>query len=418
MRVLIVTMLDLEKEPNQRTHHVVAMARALADETVVVFRERAMGRGLRAMLADSLSFRIREIPGGEGATIAVHPPLNYAQAVAAGLVQGRLDATPSPARRALSAVLSLAGIARDLVLVPAMTFAAARRTRGDFDLCIAEGPWSAATAWLLKKAGRVRRILYDDIDFVAGGQMLRIRFAYVAWLERVMAARADALVSVGWKLARFRRRSTGRNALVIPNGVDSARFARARDRSPHPPTLVYVGNIAHYAAIDLAIDAMPRIRRAIPDARLLVVGGGDPPYVEGLKRLAESRGVADAVDFRGPVPYDRVPDVLAESDIGLATFRTSPLGAYAFPLKVVEYMVAGLPFLCTRGSESEEILERHGCGRAIDFDAEALAEAAVALLSDPAGYARCREAAIRGARAFDWRDAMDAMRAVAIATAL
>lgn len=418
MRILIVTMLDLDKEHNQRTHHVVDMARELADEVTVAYRVRALGSGFRKFLSDVLSYRVTERRHGADRWIAIDPPVNYAQAMAAGLVQADLTKPPGLFRRLLSGTLSTAGIVRDLALVPSMYWSLVRRCREPFDICIAEGPWSMAIARLLRRRGLVGPIVYDDIDFVAGGQMLRLRYAYVAWLERLMSRRADAVVSVGWKLAGFREQTTGRNVIVVPNGVDPKRFEKAHSRPPHPPTLTYVGNIAHYAAVDLAIEAMPDIVAANPGARLLVIGPGDPPYVGGLKDLAASLGVAQSVEFRGPVSYDSVPDILAESDIGLATFRNNPLGDYAFPLKVVEYMAAGLPFMCTLGSESAKILERFPCGKAIEFDRNAFAAAATAILSDRQEYERQRAIALSGVSRFTWQKAMRDLRGVIVAHAV
>ena len=146
------------------------------------------------------------------------------------------------------------------------------------------------------------------------------------------------------------------------------------------------------------------------DARLLVVGDGDAPYCDGLRRLAEARGVNTSVEFRGRIPYDAVPAVLAESDIGLATFRDTPLGAFAFPLKVIEYFAAGLPVLCTRGSEGEEILRRHPAGRAVTFTATDFAAAAIAFLTEPEAYQRAREIALEAARLFTWQSAMQRER--------
>jgi glycosyltransferase involved in cell wall biosynthesis len=171
-----------------------------------------------------------------------------------------------------------------------------------------------------------------------------------------------------------------------------------------------MGNLAHYTGVDLAIRALPRVRALVPAARLLVVGGGDPPYVEALRTLATALGVAEAVELRGPVPYAALPDILAECDVGLATFRPVPLGAFAFPLKVVEYMAAGLPVVGTAGSETAEILRRHPGGVAVDFDERAFADAVVELLGEPAVYRKAAAHALRAANELTWARAMAAER--------
>lgn len=405
-----MTMFDLDHEPNQRTHHVLSMIAELSAETVLVTKVKTLDRSLRGFMGDALHWSIAERRNGAVRILRLHPFLNYAQAMAAGLVQGEMLERPPWHRRVLATALSVCGIARDLFLVPAFVCAVLFKTRGTFDVCVVENPWTGAAALLLRALNRVRYVVYDDMDYVAGCHMLRLRQAYVAALERMAIRRADLAVSAGWLLGAHRRQTTGCDVLVIPNGVDPQHFAAAHARPTHPPTLVYVGNLANYSGVDLAIEALPLIRNTVPDARLLVVGDGDAPYVDGLRRLAEARGVVAHVEFRGRIAYDAVPAVLGESDIGLATFRDTPLGRFAFPLKVIEYMAAGLPVLCTRGSEGEEILRRYPAGRAVAFTAEEFAAAAVSFLTHPALYDRARTIALEAAQSFTWKRAMQQER--------
>jgi glycosyltransferase involved in cell wall biosynthesis len=309
----------------------------------------------------------------------------------------------------------MAGIARDILLVPSFVLAVLLKTRGHFDLCLVEGPWAGTAAVVLRGLGRVRRIAYDDIDHVAGGQMLALRQAYTAMLERLAMRRADLVVSAGWLLGEHRRRTLGREVLVIPNAVDPKRFAAAHDKPPHPPTLVYVGHLAHYCGVDLAIRALPLIAGRIPSVRLVVVGGGDAPYIAGLRELAASLGVPGQVEIRGAVPYADVATVLAESDIGLSTFRTTPLGVFAFPLKVIEYMAAGLPVLCTQATEGEEILKRYPAGRAVEFTPQGLAAGALELLTNVQAYGFAREVALQAAQVFTWESMLAQERTAILA---
>ncbi len=410
-----MTMLDLDQEPNQRTHHVLRAMAEVSEDTLLVSKVRSLRTSLGALVSDSLRWTVTERREGTVRVLRVHPLLNYAQAVAAGLVQGDMLQPPKWHRRMLATILSVCGMARDVFLVPAFVLAVLSRDDGVFDICVAENPWTGVAGLLLKGLKRVRFVVYDDMDHVAGGQMLMLRRAYVAALERFAIRRANLVVSAGWLLGEHRRKTTGRDVLVIPNGVDPQRFKAALARRPHPPTLVYVGNLSHYAGVDLAIDALPIMREALPAVRLLVVGDGDVPYFNGLRKLAQLRGVADCVEFRGRIAYDDVPAVLAESDIGLATFRDTPLGRFAFPLKVVEYMAAGLPVLCTLGSEGEEILRRYPAGRAITFSPEAFAVAATDFLTRPEIYARAQAAGLEAAQVFTWEHAMKQERDAALA---
>lgn len=408
MKLLAITLLDVAREQNQRIHHTIRALAEMADEVVVATKARPTGRGVDGFLADALSYEVAEWQEGNVRTLAIHPPLNYAHATAAGRLHAETLHHPGRLARGAASALSLLGTARDVVLVPSFLTAILTRTGGTFDVCLAQGPWEAAVGWLLRRLGRVRYLVYDDIDFVAGGQITRLRQAYVAWLERTLIRSADLAFSSGWLLGEYRRQTSGREVMVIPNGVDPERFTAARARRPHPPTLVYTGFLKHFAGVDLAIRALPEIRRALPGTRLLVVGDGDPSYVEGLRRLVASQGLEQAVEFRGALPYETLPEVFAESDIGVAAFQPIPVASFAFPLKVLDYLAAGLPVIGTSGSETAEILRRHACGRAVEFTPESLARAALDLLGDPAGLQRASEAARQVAGQLTWSSATEA----------
>lgn len=403
-------MLDLEQEANQRTHHVVQSTAAMSRETVVVSKVKHLDRSPRAVLRHACRWTVREKSSGGVRTILFSPPLNYPQALASGVAEGRAGVRGRPHRRWLAATLSACGIARDAVLAPAFVATALARTRGRFDLCIADNPFSACAALTLRALGRVGRVVYEDMDYVAGGQALGVRIAYTAALERWAVRRADLTVSAGWMLGAHRLKTTGREVLVIPNGVDTARFACERGGRRRRSTLVYVGHLARYCAVDVAIEALPAIRAAIPDAKLVVLGDGDAPYVQSAKRRAAALGQADAVQFRGRVPYAAVPAALAEADIGFAVSRDTLQRRYAFPLKMVEYMAAGLPVICTAGSEAAALLERYPAGRAVACTSDSIADAAVELLRDDQAYRAAQEAAEAAARAHTWDHAMRQQR--------
>ena len=50
---------------------------------------------------------------------------------------------------------------------------------------------------------------------------------------------------------------------------------------------------------------------------------------------------------------------MAESDIGLAAFPPNELMHYASPIKVFEYMAAGLPIVTTKGTEAARIVKKY-----------------------------------------------------------
>lgn len=450
MRCMVITVLDLRHEPNQRTQHVARMLGATAHETVVLAKTQRRDRSPRGLLRAALSWsthpaRAQSLPGVR--LLMVDPLLNYPHALAGSLVQraalaGAADAIaqsgpapqraasdapppPSPnsafsrwrhaARGLLARLLSFIGIARDLCVAPAFVLAALRHTRGRFDICLVEGPWSGLAGWALRGLGRVDRLVYDDIDHVAGGQWLAARRWLVGALEHAVMRRADLVISAGYRLGRLRRAATGRTVQVIPNGVDPAVFAPARRKRPHPPTLVYMGHLAPFCGVDLALRALPAIRAVLPATRLIIVGDGDPGYLRGLADLIAAGQSGAAVRMTGRLPYGELAGVLAQCDVGLATLRPDELGRHAFPLKLLEYMAAGLAVLCTRDTEAEEVIRRYPAGIAVPFDPQELAKGALELLQRPDVYARAVHAGQLAVQRYTWERALREQREAMLA---
>jgi glycosyltransferase involved in cell wall biosynthesis len=268
-----------------------------------------------------------------------------------------------------------------------------------YQLGIVDGPESALLALILKNTGRVRYLIYYDIDYYPG--------VHPQWSgllsrrEQICCNVADAVASVSRPLAALREQQGARLAAVIPNGVDFARFHTANlIRREHPMTLIYAGSLDARWGIDLSLQAMPLLRRRIPDIRLIIAGSG--PAEQELRQLSSSLGLGDCVRFEGFVPHSDLPDLLAQADIGIATSRRNAFRQYASPLKIVEYMAAGLPVICSGGGEAEKMTEESRAGINIPFEPEAFAEAVFSFQESPGSLSAAHEAAINYARSRSW----------------
>jgi glycosyltransferase involved in cell wall biosynthesis len=268
-----------------------------------------------------------------------------------------------------------------------------------YHLGVVDGPESALLARLLKKTGRVRFLIYYDIDYYPG---VHPQWSgLLARREQICCQAADAVASVSRPLAALREQQGARLATVIPNGVDFARFHVANQlRKEHPPTLIYAGSLDARWGVDLSIRAMPLLRRQVPDIRLLIAGRG--PAEQELHQLARSLGVDDCVRFKGFVPYPDLPSLLAQADIGVATSRRDAFRQYASPLKIVEYMAAGLPVICSGGGEAEAMIEESRAGTNIPFEPEAFAEAVRSVWVTHGSLSATRKAAIKYAQSRSW----------------
>jgi len=161
-----------------------------------------------------------------------------------------------------------------------------------------------------------------------------------------------------------------------------------------------MGSLDERWGVDLSIRAMPLLRSQMPDIRLLIAGRG--PAEQELQQLAISIGVGDCTRFEGFVPYADLPGLLAQADIGIATSRCDIFRRYASPLKIVEYMAAGLPVICSGGGEAEQMIIESGAGVNIPFEPEAFARAVQSIWAAPGSLSTYRQAATNYARSRSW----------------
>jgi sugar transferase (PEP-CTERM/EpsH1 system associated) len=194
---------------------------------------------------------------------------------------------------------------------------------------------------------------------------------------------------------------------VVPNGVDAAAFPYRPDGRP-PARLVFAGNLGYFPNVDaaawLARDVLPRVRAAVPEAELRLVGARPARRVRTLTRLP-------GVSLAGTVPA-MAPELAA------ASLTVIPLRAGSgLQNKVLEALATGTPVVATpRATEGLDV--RAGEHLLVAEDAAGLAEAAVALLRDPVrarALARAGRALVE--RRYRWEDSAGGVEAAWMAAA-
>jgi glycosyltransferase involved in cell wall biosynthesis len=189
-------------------------------------------------------------------------------------------------------------------------------------------------------------VVYHCVDDIAAQE--RIDTASFRAAEARFAARADLVLASAPALGK-RLRTISSNVLDAPNVADTELFSTALEPGPldpqmaalPTPRIVFTGAIVAMK-LDLEMLAeLSRLRRAWSFALVGPIGPGEP-HADLTAITGEPN-----IHLLGPRRYDELPDVLRAADAGLIPYMRNTLTESIFPMKVYEYLSAGLPVIAT-----------------------------------------------------------------------
>lgn len=269
---------------------------------------------------------------------------------------------------------------------------------------------------------RKTAVVGDRDDLWADGGLLgavgdrtglaKLSYRFHGWSERNMARWLPAMTVVSEDL-RSRALAEGAHPnqvrkimngcpvdRIVPGDQVAARRALALpiDRQ----ILLFVG-VGQYD-VDLVLDALAALRERWPTGpRPLTLFVG--PHEDSIRRWAQERSVEADVIATGFKKDHELPSYLHAADVGLLPFADKPLNWARFPIKIGDYLAAGLPILTNAVGEMGRIVAEEHVGEVTAPNAPAYAAGLLRLLSDPARLADCRSRARPAAERLSW-DAM------------
>jgi phosphatidylinositol alpha-1,6-mannosyltransferase len=267
-------------------------------------------------------------------------------------------------------------------------------------------------------AGRLTRATgVPCIGFSHGVEVAVGRVPVARRLLRRVAGDLRLVTAVShWSAARLTRAVGGRCPVEpLPAGVAADVYHPAVDGGPvrgrhglgTAPVCVCVSRLVPRKGQDRLVQAWPRVVARVPEARLLVVGGG--PDERRLRRLAAASPAADRIHLTGEVAWEELPAHYAAGDVFAMPCRTRWLGLDLEALGVVflEAAAAGLPVVAGRSGGAPETVVEDVTGTVVDGRRPGPVGRAVAdLLADPR---RARAMGAAGRRRVEAEFAWDAV---------
>lgn len=277
--------------------------------------------------------------------------------------------------------LALAGW-RKLVVNPFVIFRAALRQPKSSVFCIHDSD-ILLTGVLLKLTGR--KVVYDAHEDTP----LQIRYqhwipkwlrkpyaVYYRLLERVCGWMFDRIIVAEPVIARY---FPPKKTFLVRNFPIADTFQRHPQR-PHPtrkPRLVYVGSLTAVRGLHEMLEAAQRAASEV-DFEFVLGGQFSPARLEH-ELLPRYNAV-----FTGWLSYDALVNLLFDSQVGMII--PHPLERYKtnYPVKLFEYMAAGLPVIASVQGESAAFVKEANCGILVNpRDVDEVSEAIKWLFRNP-----------------------------------
>ncbi len=214
----------------------------------------------------------------------------------------------------------------------------------------------AFAAWYPKLAGA--KVILDIHDVVPElflskfkGNENGIVYALLRRLEKASAGFADHVIVSNhiWYQKLISRCVPEEKCSVVLNHVDPVVFyRRARTRNDGKLVVLFHGSFQWHQGLDIAVEALARMRSTVPNAELHLYGDAGTSAAADLGRLAQRLGLNGNVKVFDRVPIDKIPDIIANADIGVVPKRADSFGNEAYSTKIMEFMSQGVPVVISR----------------------------------------------------------------------
>jgi glycosyltransferase involved in cell wall biosynthesis len=179
-------------------------------------------------------------------------------------------------------------------------------------------------------------------------------------LERWSIARADLVITVNVACKRiFSSRSCRpEKIVVVMNSPDGQIFPFRATRSEaftgrtgnKPFVIMYHGSLVERNGLDVAIDALSRVREAIPTAELRIFGA-KTLFLERMMQTARNKNLHESVRYLGSRRLEDLVTEIEKCDLGVIPNHRNAFTEINTPTRIFEYLARGKPVIapCTRG---------------------------------------------------------------------
>jgi glycosyltransferase involved in cell wall biosynthesis len=265
---------------------------------------------------------------------------------------------------------------------------AAQNVIDQLDFDVVHAWWLYEPGWLAARLKQRAPIVIS----LAGGELINLpsigyglaRRFYRRWLMRWSLRQADVVTAGSQHLIEIAKKfSTMKRVEFAPLGMDIALFNLAevelnnRQPSQKPPQgfLLNVGSLEPVKDQATLLQAFQKVHQQLPRTRLVIAGEGN---LRGpLSRLVNTLSLTDAVEFRGAVPHEQLPDLYRSASVYAQSSLHESQG-----MVVLEAAACGVPIVGTRVGVVADLAPYAAVATSVGHVDE-LAAAMIDVLCDP-----------------------------------
>jgi len=280
-----------------------------------------------------------------------------------------------------------------------------------FDYCICLESVNTIAAIILRKLGRIKKVIYYVSDYSPNRYKNYLFNSIYLAMDRFCATHADFVWDVSPAMQKARilaglNPSLSKPVVIVANGLYPGQIKSNPLSKIEKHSLVYMGTVTDDNGPDIAIKALPFVLKKYDNSKLHMIGGTEKDLL-WLKKLVLDLHLQDKVTFHGYISDNlEMSKILRTCAIGLAPYKDIPgsIRRYADAGKIRAYCAAGLPVICSEVPPLGRQLEKIGGASIVKDSPKSFGYEIVKLFSNRDMYLALRKYAILFAKNSTWEN--------------
>lgn len=281
-----------------------------------------------------------------------------------------------------------------------------------YDLFIGFESVNALAGIVLKKLGRIRKVVYYVSDFSPKRYKNKWFNAFYLYSDKMASYYSDATWNVSMAMPKARKKlgydmKKISPQIFAPNAFFKHQIKYNSLSKVHLQSIVYAGSLGPENGPDLAIKAMPFVLKKFPKTLLTMIGGGRKEDVDKLKNLIKKLKLKKNVDLKGFIQSnDEMYRIIRSHAVSIAPYKAEPYSVrwYADAVKIRTSLACGLPVITTQVPPNGKLVKDAGAGIITKDNPKALSLALIDILSNKKKYLAMRRNAIKSAKENTWEN--------------